>query len=233
MLPDGGQGIIIQHGGPQQGYSLELKQGIPAFHLRRNQDLFTLAAPKALGEGWHQLVATLDAKGAAVLYIDGESVATGQSPGVLTAAPANGLTMGNARMAVSNDDPTPYTGLLDQAALYHRALSAEEVRERFAAPDAPSQTWWWPQALTMATPGMKPMPCTGSPAEWRPEKAGLGPRFGSARVRLPARPDQGPGGVPEKQLCGAAMGSLRADRDPGHGARRGQCHRCRSPGHAG
>lgn len=137
VLPDGGQGIIIQHGGPQQGYSLELKQGIPAFHLRRNQDLFTLAAPKALGEGWHQLVATLDAKGAAVLYIDGESVATGQSPGVLTAAPANGLTMGNARMAVSNDDPTPYTGLLDQAALYHRALSAEEVRERFAAPDAP------------------------------------------------------------------------------------------------
>jgi hypothetical protein len=133
--PDGGNGILVQHGGPQQGICLELRKGKPVLSLRRDGGLSELTAPRAIDENWHHIVATLGKDGTTALFVDGDKVAEGKAGGTIPLTPQNGLTLGNARLPVGELAPTPYRGLLDQFALYHRALTLEEVRKRFDEPD--------------------------------------------------------------------------------------------------
>ncbi|MCB1226797.1 MAG: PQQ-binding-like beta-propeller repeat protein [Verrucomicrobiales bacterium] len=136
-MPDQKSGVLVQDGGPQQGFSLELgAKGKPQFHLRINSEAFSLIAPKPLEDGWHHLAATLAADGTTRLFVDGLPVAEGKASGVIPSTPKRPLLLGNPNgSGVNPDNAGSYQGLLDQFVLHLRALSPEEIDQRFSHPE--------------------------------------------------------------------------------------------------
>ncbi|MBK8090759.1 MAG: PQQ-binding-like beta-propeller repeat protein [Verrucomicrobiaceae bacterium] len=134
VLPDKASGTVLHHGGPLQGLALDIRDKKPQFHIRSDSQLTTIISAEALSDGWHHLVGTLAADGQISLYLDGKSVATGKAK-PLPAKPARPLYLGNGEGA-ADGSAGGYSGLLDQFALYHKALSPAEVQQRFEAPDS-------------------------------------------------------------------------------------------------
>ena len=133
VLPDKAGGTVLHHGGPLQGLALDIREKKPQFHVRSDSKLSSIVSAEALTEGWHHLVATLAADGKMALYLDGKLVAEGKgSP--LTGKPARPLYLGNGDGAAEGS-AGGFSGLLDQFALYHKALTLAEVQRRFEAPD--------------------------------------------------------------------------------------------------
>lgn len=135
VLPDDGTGAIVNHGGPRQGYALTLEGKKPSFHIRSADKLTSVSSKVALGEGWHHLCGVLDAR-SAKLYVDGQPAAEVPSSGLIAGKPANGLFLGNDVSRVAEGAHGAYSGMLDQVAIHHRALSAEEVLARVSQPEA-------------------------------------------------------------------------------------------------
>jgi outer membrane protein assembly factor BamB len=133
VLPDKAGGTVLHHGGPLQGLALDIRDKKPQFHVRSDSKLSSIVSAETLTEGWHHLVATLAADGKMALYLDGKLVAEGKgSP--LSSKPARPLYLGNGEGAAEGSTGG-YSGLLDQFALYHKALTLAEVQRRFEAPD--------------------------------------------------------------------------------------------------
>jgi hypothetical protein len=68
------------------------------------------------------------------LYADGQVVATGVAAG-FPGRPKSPLSLGGGGAFVGDESPGPYTGMLDQLVIYHRALGAAAVIERVARPE--------------------------------------------------------------------------------------------------
>lgn len=134
VMPDTSGGTILNHGGPLQGVSLEIRDKKPQFHVRSNTTLSSISSGEILTEGWHHIVATLDADLKMSIYVDGKVVSTGTASALLTSAPARPMYLGNGD-GVSEGSAGGFSGLLDQFALYHKALTLDEVQHRFEAPD--------------------------------------------------------------------------------------------------
>ncbi|MFN0077372.1 MAG: PQQ-binding-like beta-propeller repeat protein [Prosthecobacter sp.] len=134
VLPDTANGTILNHGGPRQGVALDIRDKKPQFHVRSESQLSSIVSAEALTEGWHHLVGVLAADKKMTLYIDGKLVAEGAASDLVAAKPANPLFVGNGN-GVAEGETGGFSGLLDQFALYHKALTAAEVQQRFEAPD--------------------------------------------------------------------------------------------------
>ncbi|HYF34024.1 MAG TPA: PQQ-binding-like beta-propeller repeat protein [Prosthecobacter sp.] len=135
VLPDGPNGTVVHHGGPRVGLALDIRDKKPQFHIRSDGKPSAIVSAEILTEGWHHLVGTLADDKRMCLYIDGKLVAEGFAGGLLGNKPANPLYLGNGAGAAEGS-AGGFSGLLDQFALYHKALSPVEVRQRFEAPDA-------------------------------------------------------------------------------------------------
>ena len=137
VFPDTPNGTILHQGGPRVGVQLDIKDKKPQFHVRSDGDHVTsIVSSEALIDGWHHVTAVLAEDGAMTLYLDAKQVATGKSPGLVASKPANPLYLGNGN-GVAEPSEGGYSGMLDQVAIYHRALTPSEVEARFGAPDAP------------------------------------------------------------------------------------------------
>jgi hypothetical protein len=134
VLPDSPNGTVLHHGGPQQGIALDIREKKPQLHIRSDSKLVTIVSAEALTEGWHHLVGTLAADKKLSLYIDGKLVAEGSSE-LLPGKPARLMYLGNGEGAAEGS-AGGFSGLLDQFALYHKALTAAEVQQRFESPDS-------------------------------------------------------------------------------------------------
>jgi outer membrane protein assembly factor BamB len=137
VLLDGNTGLLLNDGGPLNGFSLALHEGKPEFHLRSAQTLYSAKAPSALGEGWHHLAALIDAAQQMHLFVDGKDVA--RSAGAFIASnPRNPLRLGgvNTYNNATPGESQPFTGLLDQLAIYSRALTADEILDRATIGDS-------------------------------------------------------------------------------------------------
>ncbi len=88
------------------------------------------AGPKLNDGAWHQLVAVRDGgSGATMLYVDGEQIAASSffyNNGFASRSP---VTIGYFNASLSNS--YQYEGDLDEVKLFGRALSPEEIKERF------------------------------------------------------------------------------------------------------
>jgi outer membrane protein assembly factor BamB len=133
VLPDQPNGTVLHHGGPLQGLALDIREKKPHFHVRSDSQLSSIVSAETLTEGWHHLVGTLAADGKMALYLDGNLVAQGQGK-TIAGQPARPCYLGNGDGAAEGS-AGGYSGLLDQFALYHKALTLAEVRRRFEAPD--------------------------------------------------------------------------------------------------
>ena len=135
VLPDKPSGTLINHGGPRLGVGLDFHDRKPQFHIRNDGKLSTIVSAEAFGDGWHHIAGVLGADKKMCLYIDGKLVAEGTAEGLISAKPNNPLIVGNGN-GVAEDNAGAYSGLLDQLAIYHKALTAAEVQRRFEEPDA-------------------------------------------------------------------------------------------------
>jgi len=150
VLPDAPNGVIVAHGGSHYGYALALRDGFPVFHIRNAGNLVSVAALSPLTPGWHYLAGVLDADRDIRLYVDGHFVNDGHTTALLDSKPATALEFGvnsgdggagqrfeggardaNAGAGVGDYEAgNPYAGLLDEVAVYYRALSTEEIQQR-------------------------------------------------------------------------------------------------------
>ena len=134
VLPDTANGTVLHHGGPSRGYVLDIRDKKPQLHIRSGGKLVSIVSAESLTEGWHHLVGTLAADGKMALYLDGKLVAEG-SGAIVDAKPARPMYLGNGDGAAEGS-AGGFSGLLDQFALYHKALTPGEVQQRFEAPDS-------------------------------------------------------------------------------------------------
>ena len=144
ILPDDGDGVVMAHGGPANGYALSLHDGKPVFTIRSQNELtkvecaHNLPAPIEAGKKWVHLAAVLGAESAQI-YVDGKLV--GQAPAkLLTTAPKQPLELGGDSGGSVGDyaEDFNYTGLLDGFSITHRAMSAEEISQRYDAETPPA-----------------------------------------------------------------------------------------------
>lgn len=135
VLPDAANGTLINHGGPRVGVALILHDKKPQFHLRSNSEASSISSAEALTEGWHHIACTLSMDKKMSLYLDGKLVAEGTAHALVANKPVNPLIVGNGA-GVATESAGGYSGLLDQLVIYHKALTADEVRQRFEQPEA-------------------------------------------------------------------------------------------------
>jgi outer membrane protein assembly factor BamB len=139
ILPDGRDGTLAQHGGGRMGYLIALQDGRVGFSVRISPDsVFTAESQKPLDEGWHHLAAILTESGIIRLFIDGQPAAEQKITGLISGEPALGLQLG----AVNNSAVSPfgkgapYTGLIDQFAIFNRAITESEIADHATSPNS-------------------------------------------------------------------------------------------------
>lgn len=132
ILPDGKDGTLAVHGGGRMGYLLGVQDGRPGFSVLATQGgaAATAESQRPLDEGWHHIAGVLSDK-VLSLYVDGQLAAQVKSPGFLSANPNLGLQLGAAGSSVPSKfgKGAPYTGMVDQFAVFNRALTEGEIVE--------------------------------------------------------------------------------------------------------
>jgi hypothetical protein len=97
----------------------------------------TINSPSSYNDNnWHLATATLSSSGGMVLYIDGVSVAT--DPSTTTAESATGywrIGYDNVNGWPSQPGSTYFSGTLDDALIYSRAINSTEAATLFTSPD--------------------------------------------------------------------------------------------------
>lgn len=128
------QGVIVARGGPAEGFALTMQGGRPAFLVRSESRLTTVAGNRRIVGGWHHVVGVLAEDKSMKLYVDGELVGEGESKGLITQDPAQGLEVGaDAGTAVGEYKTTlPFTGIIDEVRLYFLAADKNQILRRYA-----------------------------------------------------------------------------------------------------
>jgi hypothetical protein len=130
VQPETGNGVLVSHGGPANGYALALRDGEPIFYIRTGNELGVVSADEPLGQGWHHIVGALESNRTMRLYIDGTLVASATAPGLISRRPAQPLEFGvdSGGSVGDYEEDFLYSGLLDEVVIYFRELSLEEIQ---------------------------------------------------------------------------------------------------------
>ncbi len=130
VMPDGKDGVIVQHGGGVTGYQLSLQDGRPGFSIRADNKSITADAQRPLDGGWHHLAGVLTEGQQLRLFVDGQ-VAAETKGAFVTKKPNQGLVLGYAGASHVSEfgHGAPYTGMIDQFAVFGRALDENEIVE--------------------------------------------------------------------------------------------------------
>jgi outer membrane protein assembly factor BamB len=138
ILADHRNGVILAHGGPQNGYALALRDGEPVFYLRSEGALTTASAKAPLTEGWHHLAGVLDKDLSLRIYVDGRPSGEATATSLLHKKPAQPLEVGVDSGGSVGDYPEAFgfKGLIDELAVAFRALTPEEIRQHAATADS-------------------------------------------------------------------------------------------------
>jgi arylsulfatase len=99
-------GVILAQGGREHGYALHLKNGHAVFTVRIAGKATAIVAPEAAA-GKFTLSASLREGGAMALSINGQSVATGTAPGLITKQPQDPLSVGEDTLTAVGDYTAP------------------------------------------------------------------------------------------------------------------------------
>ncbi len=130
ILPDGPNGVIASHGGGATGYALALQDGRPGFSVKAAKETATAESARELDQGWHHIAGVLTAEKKLRLYVDGQLAAETKAPGLISRRPNIGLTLGEGSPGVGEfGHGVPFTGLLDQFAIWPKALEEGDLAE--------------------------------------------------------------------------------------------------------
>ena len=100
-------GVILAHGGRQNGYALWLKGGKPIFTVRIAGKATDATANETLS-GKFKLTARLATDGAMTLSLNAHEAATARAPGVISTEPKDGLSIGEDTLTAVGDYAAPH-----------------------------------------------------------------------------------------------------------------------------
>lgn len=123
------EGVVISHGGLLFGYSLHFREGRAVLSVRQERELTELVAERAVA-GKFSVTAKLDADSMS-LAIDGEQVASMESPGLLNRQPMAKLSIGeDAGDNVGDyEGPNPFQGKILKHDIQATAASEPSAEE--------------------------------------------------------------------------------------------------------
>jgi len=124
------QGVVLAHGGPQNGFALTLHNGVPRFVVRIDGALHAVTAGETNVVGdWHHLAATMTRNRRIEVYVDGRLAGSQDVPSLLPTASPHGVEIGSDEGARVGDYPgsNPAGALIDDIKLYLGSLRAEEI----------------------------------------------------------------------------------------------------------
>ena len=105
----GRDGVIVAQGGIAVGYTLYVREGLLCMGVRRSrEELTTVRSETPLPGGPCSISATLSAKGAVTLVVDGQTVAAGKAPGPLPTEPAEHLVVGSDQRMPVGEYKAPF-----------------------------------------------------------------------------------------------------------------------------
>lgn len=112
-------GVILSQGGPQQGYSLHVKDGKLTLSVRSTKQLSTVVATEILSPGPHQVEAEISPDLTVNLRVDGKPVGQGSIGALVSRQPGEGLHVGNdGRAAVGEyEAPANFSGTVENASV--------------------------------------------------------------------------------------------------------------------
>lgn len=126
------KGVIAAIGGETHGLSLFLKDGVPTFAVRSQGKLTLSKAEDRLATGrWVHVMGVLAADGRIRVYIDGKASGDMAQAELLTARPADGLSIGADTGSLVGDYPDAqhFTGMLRDVRLYRGIPTEEELKK--------------------------------------------------------------------------------------------------------
>jgi outer membrane protein assembly factor BamB len=129
VQPEAPNGVIVCHGAHANGFALTLQEGRPAFSVRVDKQEASAQAARPLDPGWHHLAGALTEDKKLRLYVDGQLAAETKAPGLIPKKTAQPLHLGTAGTSLVTDHGggAHYAGLLDQFAVFPKALSEAEI----------------------------------------------------------------------------------------------------------
>ncbi|MHC4329772.1 MAG: outer membrane protein assembly factor BamB family protein, partial [Planctomycetota bacterium] len=124
-------GVILARGGGSLGYVLYLQSGQPRFSVRTGGKLASINAKTKVVGKWTHLAGVLTADKELRIYVDGKPAGSARAPGLLTGDPAEAMEIGADDGSAVGDytGPFGFRGLIDEVRVYHRALSAADIRK--------------------------------------------------------------------------------------------------------
>ena len=101
-------GVLVAQGAAAEGFSVYLKDGKPAFALRRSGKLTIASSSEALAEGSSRLTAELEPNGTMKLSLNGRLIANAKAEGTLNRLPLDGLQVGRDANGAVGDYTAPF-----------------------------------------------------------------------------------------------------------------------------
>ena len=129
-------GAIVARGAFTHGYALYVQRGKPSFSIRVKLKLHTVSAKQNIVGQWTHLVGVLTTDKKLQIYVNGKLSSTADASGFLVADPGELMEIGadDSKNVGEYKSPFPFTGAIDEARVYHRALSPSEVEQQYDQP---------------------------------------------------------------------------------------------------
>ncbi|MHC4298140.1 MAG: outer membrane protein assembly factor BamB family protein [Planctomycetota bacterium] len=127
-------GVVLARGGGAMGYVLYLRNGQPRFTVRTGGKSATVTGKTKIAGKWTHLAGVLTGDKQLRIYVNGELAGSTKAPGLLAGDPQEPMEIGADDSSTVGDytGPFGFRGLIDEVRVYHRALSAAEIRQRIA-----------------------------------------------------------------------------------------------------
>ena len=138
IKPEAPNGVVVAHGGPANGYALILNNRRPAWVIRATNIKTEIEAKGQLEKGWQHLVGMLRKDKTLALFVNGELAAEGKAPALIPAEPKQALEFGRDSGGSVGDygDDFALVGALDEVRIFHRELTAAEIKSAAKDPQA-------------------------------------------------------------------------------------------------
>ncbi|MGD8499833.1 MAG: PQQ-binding-like beta-propeller repeat protein, partial [Phycisphaerales bacterium] len=130
-------GVIVARGGGAHGYALCLQGGQPQFTVRIKGKPASIGAKAKMVGKWVHLAGVLTSGKELQMYVDGNLAGSTVVSGLIAADPQEAMQIGADEESTVGDYESlfGFNGLIDEARIYHRALSGAEIKNH-ASPDA-------------------------------------------------------------------------------------------------
>jgi len=121
-------GVVVARGGAFCGYSLYIKDGLPAFGIHRVKDgpAYIARGREKIGAGWAHLAGVVKAD-RVELYVNGRLAATAKTPGYIPSNCGQGMEIGFDTGNSPAEITDAFEGVIDEVKVFNAALSPGEI----------------------------------------------------------------------------------------------------------